>query len=126
MKKKENVQKNDKSVQCNSIKNVIAQLKTEIDYLLSQKENENVDDFVHVKKNVDFRESGKGKPYNFKLRNLYYNFRSRNIGLVQIGPIIQCVLDLFDINVENLPSKSTAASFTSEMGVVSRNKLMKK
>lgn len=61
MKKKENVQKNDKSVQCNSIKNVIAQLKTEIDYLLSQKENENVDDdFVHVKKNVDFRESGKG------------------------------------------------------------------
>lgn len=51
MKKKENVQKNDKSVQCNSIKNVIAQLKTEIDYLLSQKENENVDDdFVHVKK----------------------------------------------------------------------------
>lgn len=43
--------------------------------------------------------------------------------MVHIGPIIQCVLDLFDINVENLPSKSTAASFTSEMGVVSRNQI---
>lgn len=41
--------------------------------------------------------------------------------LDHIGPIIQCVLDLFDINVENLPSKSTAAILTSKMGVVSRN-----
>lgn len=51
MKKKENVPKNDKSVQCNSIKNVIAELKNEIDFLLSQKENDNFDDdFVHIKK----------------------------------------------------------------------------
>lgn len=53
------------------MKNVIEELKNEFALLLSQKEYDNFDeDFVHINK-IDFRESGKGKPYNFKLRNLY-------------------------------------------------------
>lgn len=44
--------KNDKSVQCNSISNVIAELKIEINLLLSERDNDNFDnDFVHLKKN---------------------------------------------------------------------------
>ena len=125
MKKKENNNKKDKSAQCNTMKTVISDLKKEIDFLLAQKENvicndDDDDDIVHIRKNIDFRDDSKGKPYNFKLRNLYYIFRRRNIGLVHIAPIIQSVLELFDIHVENLPSKSTAAVLTSEMGVVSR------
>ena len=124
MKKKENHNKKDKSAQCNTMKTVISDLKKEIDFLLAQKENvicndDDDDDIVHIRKNIDFRDDSKGKPYNFKLRNLYYIFRRRNIGLVHIAPIIQSVLELFDIHVENLPSKSTAAVLTSEMGVVS-------
>lgn len=80
-------------MQCNSISNVTAELKIEINLLLSERDNDNFDnDFVHLKK-INFRGSGKGKPYIFKLRNLYYNFRSQNIGLLHIAQIIQYVLD---------------------------------
>ncbi|XP_056002923.1 uncharacterized protein LOC125662868 [Ostrea edulis] len=112
----------DKSVQCNTLQSYIQDLKADIDDLLSEKENcisdENV---ITVNKNVDFKDCTKGKPYNFKLRNLYYIFRSRNIGLQHISPIIEAVLEIFNIHVQNLPCKSTAAVLTSEMGVVARN-----
>ncbi|XP_056016543.1 uncharacterized protein LOC125672427 [Ostrea edulis] len=112
--------KNDKGVQCNIFKKHVENLKNEIDVLMSEKETYESEDFIHVNKFVDFRDDSKGKPYNFKLRNLYYIFRSRNIGIVHIGPIVESVLDLFDIHVKNLPSKSTVAVLTSEMGVLSR------
>ncbi|XP_061186880.1 uncharacterized protein LOC133195007 [Saccostrea echinata] len=101
------------------------ELKKEIDVLNAEKyENDTLNDsenFVHIEKNVDFRDSSKGRPYNFKLRKLYYFFISNNIGVQHISPVVEAVLNIFDINVRNLPSKSTTAVLSSEMGVVSRN-----
>ena len=85
------------------MKTVNSDLKKEIDFLLAQKENvicnddDDNDDIVHIRKNIDFRDDFKGKPYNFKCINLYYIFRRRNIRLVHIAPIIQSVLELFDV-----------------------------
>lgn len=75
---------------------------------------------VYLKKILNFKENAKGCPYNYKLRNLYYFFRSRNIGVHHIGPVLEAVLDIFNISVKKLPSKSTASVLTSEMGVLSR------
>ncbi|XP_062597563.1 uncharacterized protein LOC134258988 [Saccostrea cucullata] len=128
LKQKEMNKKNikeEKGVQCNTFKTYVKNIKKEMDLLLAEKENneEKSQDFVQVEKNLDFKDMSKGKPFNFKLRNLYYIFRSHNVGIVHIAPIIEAVLKLFDINVKNLPSKSTAAVLSSEMGVVARNQL---
>ncbi|XP_061177421.1 uncharacterized protein LOC133186202 [Saccostrea echinata] len=118
----------EKGVQCNTFKTYIKNIKKEMDVLLSEKENveDSSNDIVQIERNLDFQEMSKGKPFNFKLRNLYYIFRSHNVGIVHIAPIIEAVLNLFNINVKKLPSKSTAAVLTSEMGVVSRNHLNEK
>ena len=64
------------------MKTVISDLKKEIDFLLAQKENvicndddDDNDDIVHIRKNIDFTDDSKGKPNNFKLRNLFYIFK---------------------------------------------------
>jgi hypothetical protein len=69
-----------------------------------------------MKKDVDFRESARGRPYKIFITF----FRSRNIGLQHVSPI-EAVLYIFDIHVKDLPCKSLAAVVTREMGVVSRN-----
>lgn len=78
------------------------------------------DDYVYVKKVLDFKENGKGCLYNYKLRNLYYFFRSRNIGVYYIGFVLEVVLDIFNISVNKLLSKSIVFVLMSEMGVLSR------
>lgn len=47
-----------------------------------------------------------------------HKFRNQNLGLVHIALIIQSVLDLFNINVKNLPLKGMAGILISEIGVV--------
>ena len=67
-----------KKIRNYSKQNEETDLKKEIDFLLAKKENvicnddDDNDDIVHIRKNIDFRDDSKGKPYNFKLRNLYY------------------------------------------------------
>ncbi|XP_062621623.1 uncharacterized protein LOC134283186 [Saccostrea cucullata] len=115
----------EKGVQCNVLKSYIEDLKKEIDALNAERdENDDMkesSEFVHIEKNVDFREKSKGRPFNFKLRKLYYFFISNNIGVQHISPVVEAVLNIFDIHVKNLPSKSTTAVLSSEMGVLSRN-----
>lgn len=55
------------------------------------------------KKILDFKENVKGCPYNYKLRNLYYFFRSRYIGVHHIVTVLEAVLDIFNISVRKLP-----------------------
>ncbi|CAC5373182.1 unnamed protein product [Mytilus coruscus] len=69
------------------------------------------------------REPKQGKPFSEKLRQVYYCFRSRKIGLEHIAPLIKYVLLPADINISTyeLPSKSTAAKVTSELGIIAGN-----
>ena len=75
---------------------------------------------MYILKN-DFRVNCKGKPFfNYKLRNLFYFFISKNIGVEHISPVVKSVLNLFDISVDILPSKSTVSNMSIQMGVLSR------
>ena len=57
----------------------------------------------------------KGKPYNDQIRQVYYMFLSRRIGLQHIKPIIEGVLSLLDVQIEKLPSVTTACQLESEL-----------
>jgi hypothetical protein len=67
---------------------------------------------------------GKGKPYNVKLRSYIYFLRSRQIGVEHIAPIIKNVLSLVDVEVDQLPCKSTSLSLNSELGYISRKQIV--
>ena len=54
------------------------------------------------------------------MRNLYYFFIRKNIGVEHILPVVKSVLNLFDISVDILPFKSTVSNMSNEMGVLSR------
>ena len=113
--------KSHKSVQCNFLEVDIQQLQKELEVLKDESVEKNEsDEYVHIKKKIDFRENCKGKPFNYKLRNLYYFFISKNIGVEHISPVVKSVLNLFDISVDILPSKSTVSNMSNEMGVLSR------
>jgi hypothetical protein len=55
----------------------------------------------------------KGKPYNDQIRQVYYMFLSRRIGLQHIKPIIEGVLSLVDVQIEKLPSVATASEMVT-------------
>ncbi|CAC5406929.1 unnamed protein product [Mytilus coruscus] len=104
------------------MKNIISELKTSIDNLECMAE-EKIENVTEETKMFIFRNSTKGKPFTDRLRQVYYCFRSRKIGLEHIAPLIISVLSLADITLtlDDLPSISTAAKLTSELGIVARN-----
>ncbi|VDI09992.1 Hypothetical predicted protein [Mytilus galloprovincialis] len=112
----------DKSTQCNSMKNIISDLKLSIEHLECKAE-EKSENLTEETKMFTFRNNTKGKPFTDRLRQVYYCFRSRKIGLEHIAPLIISVLSLADITLtlDDLPSISTAAKLTSELGIVARN-----
>ena len=65
----------------------------------------------------------KGKPYNDQIRQVYYMFLSRRIGLQHIKPIIEGVLSLVDVHIEKLPSVATASEMVNELESISRTQL---
>ena len=70
------------------------------------------------------RSNGKGKPYNAKLRSCIYFLRSRQIGVEHIAPIIKNVLSLVDVEVDQLPCKSTSLNLNSELGYITRKQIV--
>ena len=126
--KVEKIEQNERGTQCNMLKSKVQDLITENDELRSLLEecNENAnEENEHGEKEkelrvLDFRENGKGRPYSAKLRQVYYEFRSRHVALEHINPLIKCVLSLVDIDIKGLPSKSTSCTLTTELGLVSR------
>ncbi|CAC5364450.1 unnamed protein product [Mytilus coruscus] len=90
------------------------ELKTSIDNLECMAE-EKIENVTEETKMFIFRNSTKGKPFTDRLRQVYYCFRSRKIGLEHIAPLIISVLSLADITLtlDDLPSISTAAKLTS-------------
>ncbi|CAG2229676.1 unnamed protein product [Mytilus edulis] len=108
--------------QCNSMKNIISDLKSSIDNLECMAE-EKIENLTEETKMFTFRNNTKGKPFTDRLRQVYYCFCSRKIGLEHIALLIISVLSLADIilTLDDLPSISTAAKLTSELGIVARN-----
>ncbi|CAC5426850.1 unnamed protein product [Mytilus coruscus] len=104
------------------MKNIISELKSSIDNLECMAE-EKIENLSQETKVFTFRNPTKGKPFTDRLRQVYYCFRSRKIGLEHIAPLIISVLSLADISLtlDDLPSISTAAKLTSELGIVATN-----
>lgn len=69
---------------------------------------------------IETRNDTTGRPYNEKIREIYYNFRSRGIGLQHCAPLIKSILDVFDMHIDELPSESTAANFSNEMSFIAK------
>ena len=67
---------------------------------------------------------GKGKPYNAKLHSCIYFLPSRQIGVEHIAPIIKNVLSLVDVEVDQLPCKSTSLNLNSELGYITRKQIV--
>ncbi|CAC5411200.1 unnamed protein product [Mytilus coruscus] len=87
------------------MKNIISELKTSIDNLECMAE-EKIENVTEETKMFIFRNSTKGKPFTDRLRQVYYCFRSRKIGLEHIAPLIISVLSLADITLtlDDLPN----------------------
>jgi hypothetical protein len=49
-----------------------------------------------------------------------YTLRNIGISVSKIDFVIRSVLSMVDIDIDSLPSKSTAAKITSELGLVAR------
>ncbi|CAC5422601.1 unnamed protein product [Mytilus coruscus] len=108
----------EKGTHCNTSKTIIKNLKGEIDILKSEyqnDENNNVMDDL-----IETRLESKGKPFNDKIRQIYYNFRSGGIGLQHCTPLIKCVLNLLNMEIGDLPSKTTACNLTTELGLIAK------
>jgi hypothetical protein len=58
-----------------------------------------------------------------KIREVYYTLRNIGISVSKIDFVIRSVLPMVDIDIDFLPSKSTAANITSELGLVARQQL---
>ena len=69
------------------------------------------------------RSTDKGRPYNSKIREIYYSLLSKGVSVANIGSIIRTVLSLVDIEITYLPSKSTAANMSIEIGLVAKQHL---
>jgi len=69
------------------------------------------------------RSTDKGRPYNSKIREIYYSPLSKGVSVANIGSIIRTVLSLVDIEITDLPSKSTAANMSSEICLVAKQHL---
>jgi hypothetical protein len=114
----------DKGVQCNTMRSLI---KDEIEALQlvydSTDENNNCN--IEVSNKVfNTNTSGRGTAYNHKIkRQVYYTLRSIGISVSKIDFVIRSVLSVVDIDIDFLPSKSTAANITSELGLVARQQL---
>ena len=61
--------------------------------------------------------------YNEKIRDIYYNFRSRGIGRQHCAPLINSVLNVFDMHIDELPSESTAANVSHEMSFIAKQQV---
>ncbi|CAC5398939.1 unnamed protein product [Mytilus coruscus] len=108
----------EKATQCNSSKSIIKNLEDELDILKSECRN---DDNNNVKDDlIQTRLENKGKPFNDKIRQIYYNFRSRGIGLQHCAPLIKCVFNLLNMEIGDLPSKTTASNLTAELGLIAK------
>jgi len=121
-----------KSTQCNTMLKVINEFKNEIDALQHE-----IDSKVHTtdennnnsetNKEFDYlntRLNIKGRPYTPDIRQMYYFMRSRNIGVDHIAPVIRFILGIVNIKCNELPSASTALSFNTEMGILSREQIL--
>jgi hypothetical protein len=96
------------------LKDEIEALQLEID---STDENNNCN--IEVSDKVfNTKTSGRGTAYNHKIRQVYYTLRSIGISVSKIDFVIRFVLSMVDIDIDFLPSKSTAANITSELGLV--------
>ena len=116
----------DKGVQCNTMRSLMKDLKEEIEALQfeidSTIENNNCNIEV-LDKVFNTKTSGRCKAYNHKIRQIYYTFRNIGISVSKIDFVIKSVLSMVNIDIDSLPSKSTAASITSELGLVARQQL---
>ena len=72
---------------------------------------------------IETRNDTTGRPYNEKIRDMYYNLRSRGIGRQHCAPLINSVLNVFDMHTDELPSESTAANFSHEMSFISKQQV---
>lgn len=99
----------------------VKDLEKELDILKDQvDENSN-----NIQSNMfETRSNGKGKPYNAKLRSCIYFSPSRQIGVEHIAPIIKNVLSLVDVEVDQLPCKSTSLNLNSELGYITRKQIV--
>ena len=75
-------------------------------------EKEHKDENNNNNEIIETRNDTTGRPYNEKICEIYYNFRSRGIGLQHCAPLIKSVLNVFDVHIDELPSESTAANFS--------------
>ena len=125
--KRANTECFEMATQCNTMGKIISDLKCALDEMICQSEeadlNNNIEFDNYTKEVFSVRKNTKGKMYSEKLREVYYKLRSFKVPLTYIGPIIKSVLQLFDIEIADLPSVTTAANFTNEMGIVSRKQL---
>lgn len=109
--------KPEKGVKCNTLQREINDLHAEI-YLLIDKNNNIQSDAASNKTVLEARSTDKGIPYNCKVREIYYSLLSKCDSVANVGSIIRTVLSLVDIEITDLPSKSTAANMSSEIGLV--------
>lgn len=68
-------------------------LEKELDVLYTERDKK---EGVQV---LDFRESTRGKPYDFKLREIVYTLWSHNVGINHIKPEINAVLSLVKFKI---------------------------
>lgn len=93
-------------------------MEEELDILKSEclnDENNNLKDVL-----IQTKLESKGKPFIDKIRQIYYNFRSRGIGLQLCAPLIKCVFNLLNMEIDDLPSKTTASNLTTELGLIAK------
>jgi hypothetical protein len=94
-------------------------LQLEID---STDENNNCN--IEVSDKVfNTKTSGRCTAYNHKIRQVYYTLRNIGISVSTIDFVIRSVLSMADIDIDSLPSKSTAANITRGLGLVARQQL---
>ena len=113
----------DKGVQCNTMRSLIKDLKDEIDALQLEIDSTDVYNNCNIKasdKVFNTKPSGGGTAFNHKIRQAYYTLRSIRISVSTIEFVIRPVLSMVDIDIDFLPSKSTAANITNELGLVAR------
>ena len=83
LEKEKRIKSEEKSTQCNITKKIIDDLKDEIDLLHFEKEHQDENN----NEIIETRNDTTGRPYNEKIWEIYYNFRSRGIGLQHCAPL---------------------------------------
>ncbi|CAG2236215.1 unnamed protein product [Mytilus edulis] len=103
----------EKSTQCNTIKKELDNLRSELDLAI----DENNNCMNSVKDVLECRSNKKGRPYTDKLREVYYFLCSKGVGINNMNSVIRSVLSLVDIEISDLPSKSTVGNMSSEVSL---------